>query len=44
MVKYYASNKKHAFEKFLKTWENIHGILLTEKIGLLGFFFLQFKS
>ena len=39
MMKYYASNKKHAFEKFLKTWENIHGILLTEKIEDFLFFF-----
>lgn len=30
MMKYYASNKNHAFEEYLKTWEYDHGILLAE--------------
>lgn len=31
MMKYYASNKNHVFEEYLKTRENIHGALLTKK-------------
>ena len=31
MMEYFASNKKYAFDKFLKTWEDVQGMLLIEK-------------
>lgn len=50
MMKYYASNKNHAFEEYLKTQENIHGArtffhnLLLKGKTVIGFSLLYFPA